>query len=88
MTAFDVIVWLLDIGLLTRILVQGEIIIRNDKERLELERENHRMAKERYIERSRWRESKRRQQERKVVAPSETPPGTVQSDGTDVAKDI
>lgn len=88
MTTFEVVVWLLDIGLLTRILIQGEIIIRHDKERLELERENHRMAKERYIERSKWRESKRRQQERKVIAPSETPPGTVQPNGSDVAKDI
>lgn len=88
MTTFEVVVWLLDIGLLTRILIQGEIIIRHDKERLELERENHRMAKERYIERSKWRESKRRQQERKVIAPSETPSGTVQPNGSDVAKDI
>ena len=84
----ETIVWLLDIGLLSRILFRGEVLIKNDRERIELDRENHRMAKERYEERATWRAQKRKQQERKAQSPSETVNGPVPSNGGDVAKNL
>jgi hypothetical protein len=53
-----------------------------------LEYKVYKIHDDRSSERARWRESKRKQQERKIISPSEAAVGTVQSDGTDVAKDI
>lgn len=72
MTIGEILVWFLDLTMLAWLVRQGEILLRNDKEKLELEREQHRMAKERYEERAKWREQKRKQQERKTIIPSET----------------
>ena len=86
MTKLEFLAWVLDLAFLARIIWQGEILLRNDREKLELERETHRMAKERYEERAKWREQKRRQQERKIISPSEAAAGPIPLNGIDVAK--
>jgi hypothetical protein len=48
--------------LLGVIIWQGYALLQNDREKLELDREQHRMAKERYDERATWRKQKRQQQ--------------------------
>lgn len=58
MTPLEIAVWTLDLLFLARILWQGEIIIKNDKERLELERARHARDTERIEERTTWRRKK------------------------------
>ena len=67
---------------------QGCILVKNDREKLSLEREQHRMAKERYEERAKWREQKRKQQERKTIPESETTTRPIPFDRIGVATDI
>jgi hypothetical protein len=55
---FDRIAMILELLLLVMIVVQGEYI-------RYYEREVHKMNRERYEERAKWREAKRRQQQRK-----------------------
>jgi len=74
MTSGELCVWILDLAALAWLIRQGEILLRNDKEKLNLEREQHRMAKERFEERAKWREQKRKQQERKTISESEAAP--------------
>ena len=70
---FDII----ELLLLFAIVAQGEFI-------RYYEREVHKMNRERYEERAKWREAKRRQQQRKI----ENEPGnrTNQFDATDLPK--
>lgn len=90
MTKLEILTWVLDLAFLARILWQGEILLRNDREKLELERETHKMAKERYEERAKWRDQKRRQQERKTITQdvpaSEAAAGPIPLNGIDVAE--
>jgi len=57
---FDRLLALLDVGLLFWIVRQGELLLR-------LERDNNQMNRERYDERAKWREAKRKSQPRKEV---------------------
>jgi len=88
MTSGELCVWILDLAALAWLIRQGEILLRNDKEKLNLEREQHRMAKERFEERAKWREQKRKQQERKTISESEAAPRPIPFNGTGVATDI
>jgi hypothetical protein len=65
MTKLEIIVWFLDLAFLARILWQGEIIIKTDKEKLDLERKSFRMSAERYEERAKWRQEKQKQKLKK-----------------------
>jgi hypothetical protein len=60
MTNSEIFVWLLDLALLARILWQGELLVRMDKERLDLERAKHARETERWEEQKAWRTAKQR----------------------------
>ncbi len=62
MQTWEILVWVLDLAFLARILWQGEIIIKNDRERLELERQNFAMNHDRAEERTKWRQAKQKLQ--------------------------
>lgn len=81
MTIGEILVWIMDLSMLAWLVRQGEILIR-------LEREKHRMVTERYEERAKWREQKRKQQERKVITPSATPVESIPFNGIGLATDI
>jgi hypothetical protein len=53
-----------------------------------LEYKVYKIHSDRSDERARWRESKRKAAERKIVSPSEAVNGPVPSNGGDVAKNI
>lgn len=88
MTSGEVCVWMLDLLMLGYLIWQGEQLLKNDREKLDLEREQHRMTKERYEERAKWREQKRRQQERKTITESQASVGAIPLDGNGLEPDL
>lgn len=88
MTAGEVCVWVVDLLMLAWLIRQGEILLKNDREKLDIERKTFKMMSERWSERAKWREQKRRQQERKTITESQASVGAIPLDGNGLESDL
>ena|SRR5271154_2663754 len=85
MTLSDALM-VVEVGLLVWVVVQGEKLLHNDREKLRLDREQHRMVAERYEEQKRWREQKRQQQTKKTEPETSTTEKIIESLSTPIIK--
>jgi hypothetical protein len=69
----NVIGWPLEVLILYYIWRQGEILVRNDQERIQLDRRREQRETERYQERAQWREDKRKALKKKSESSASEP---------------